>query len=147
MHRGAGDLQNFPTAVPRSPPDPGALTTDAPPAALGTQIAEPERKCAALMGANRIDPASLIKEEATAGVVFADAVTVFIGVKIIVDESIQGQFQMGGDGIDFRLGDVYRTRFAHTAIAALPAFETDALVEKIGPPFQRLEKVTIHART
>lgn len=145
VHGRSSNLQDCLAAETRPLPNAGALVADAPPAALGSQIAEPKGEAAALKRPHIIDSTTRIKEGTVAGVIFTDTVTVFKRVKIIVDEARRGKAQIGGYGTYFRWGHINGAGFAYTAVAALLALETDALIKEIGPLLQRFEYACIHA--
>jgi hypothetical protein len=132
--------QDFLAAVQASRADAGAFALDVTPPVFRSQVAEPKWKSAALTGAQLIDRAAIVEEEAAAVRVFADTVAVLERIEVPLDEIIHMQVQMVGQRFDLIPGDIDGSRFTRTAGAAPLALKTNAGIKKIGAPLQRIRR-------
>ncbi len=89
-----------------------------------------------MAGSQGIDGTAVVEEQAASLGIFTDAETVFERIKVACCKFSYGQLKVPGQGCDLLFGDVDGSRFAHTALAALPALETNSGVEKIRAALQ-----------
>jgi len=91
-----------------------------------------------LGGAQGIDRAAIVEEQAAAVRIFADAEAVLERIKVAFGKFSDGQMKVPGQGCGLVPGDIDGSGLAHTALAALAAFETNPGVKEIGTPDKRV---------
>ncbi len=124
-------FQYFRFGVQAALADARALAADRLPTGFTAQVYEPERKLSALMGADRMDSATIFEKQAVSIPVLSYGVTAFPWCKVRLDETPFGDVYIGGDIGDLPSVHAYDTRRAGAAISASPAREPDAVIEKI----------------
>lgn len=96
------------------------------------------------MGAQGIDGAAIIEEQAAAIRVLADTVAVFKRIEVLMDKIILGQAQVGGQRNDLILADIDGSRLTRATTAAPLALETNAGIKKIGTLLQKVRGFAVH---
>src|SRR5207249_4962956 len=97
------------------------------PGASVSQVLRPERERAALRGSHRIDGATLIVEDAFAVGLFNQADALIYFPKILFAEFLVLEAEKFGDAVNFRKRYPDKSRRACAAVAALCAFEFQAV--------------------
>ena len=92
MHRATGNGHDLVTAVKPPFADTRTVLGDFAPPILGSQVAKPERKRAALQGAYRINATTGLEKQTASLKIFNDAVTRFEGITEPLNEFVGFHF-------------------------------------------------------